>query len=163
MGNTGADRTHFFLLRGYFKQNAGYNSSYCAITMTSYQQRRIVLIELGYTTYDDYLRSTLWGSIRATVLKRCKSKCEVCPQQIATEVHHKSYNHSAMAGSTLGDLVGICRSCHQCAEFHPNGDKRTHEEVNMRILAAMMNFKSIKKNRQLQNKALKRRCYSGHR
>jgi len=81
-----------------------------------YKQRDAVLRDMGYESYDAYLRSPLWKRIRARLLKKCDT-C-VCGAP-ATEFHHRSYKRRYLEGrgKIYKFIVPICRQCHAEIEF----------------------------------------------
>ncbi|MEN9767540.1 MAG: hypothetical protein RLZZ32_1500, partial [Cyanobacteriota bacterium] len=62
--------------------------------------------------YSDYLGSTYWANVRATVLHRAGYKCERCGQDSALQVHHKSYCARHTELENLHLLEVLCRACH---------------------------------------------------
>lgn len=92
-----------------------------------YGRRGLILIEMGYKTYKDYLGSDEWARIRGNVLIADNHQCRCCGAP-ATEVHHTSYNIWALRGGTLDDLHAICRKCHKEVEFNGR-DKRTPADM----------------------------------
>lgn len=78
--------------------------------------RERVLSALGFTTYNAYLLSPLWRSIRTRAMTRFRWRCRLC-QDKATEVHHLDYLDSTMRGRNPGSLVPVCHGCHEWIEF----------------------------------------------
>ena len=62
-------------------------------------------------TYLRYLRSSAWAAKRRQVLERDGYRCQAWVQHVATEVHHKSYEH--FGDELLDDLISFCRACHE--------------------------------------------------
>jgi hypothetical protein len=71
---------------------------------------------LGFDSYDAYLRSPLWASIRMRVLERCETKCEVCRKKMAAQVHHRAYDPATLKGDSIHALTATCFGCHIKAE-----------------------------------------------
>lgn len=93
-------------------------------TRKYYQRRLKVLNHLGYDTYQAYLLSPLWSSIRASILERDAFKCRLCGAG-ATQVHHRSYSERILTGERLDDsLLSLCAECHIRLEFQKDGKKR---------------------------------------
>lgn len=88
----------------------------------TYEKRNQLLLDMGYTCYDDYLSSSLWQSIRARALYRYGGLCRFCLNS-ATEVHHLRYDSATLLGKTLTALVPLCRRCHHKLEFSKRGRK----------------------------------------
>ncbi len=94
--------------------------------------RQNILYSLGFNTYENYLNSELWGTIRTRVFERDGHKCISC-HSWATQVHHTNYSKDTMTGQDISGLISVCRNCHKMAEF--NGKQKTSiYEANRRIL-----------------------------
>lgn len=66
--------------------------------------------------YSQYLLTPLWRNKRALVLNRAGGMCEGCLTNMATEVHHLTYDR--VGEEMLFDLVAICKECHN--QIHRN-------------------------------------------
>ena len=80
--------------------------------------------ELGFRSYDAYINSRLWWSIRQIVLERDGKCCQVCgtPSKI---VHHIDYTRIIMLGQgNQHELITLCEPCHNFVEQ----DKRVSEK-----------------------------------
>lgn len=86
-----------------------------------YQKRNRILKELGYLSYDAYLRSPLWRSIRARVLA-ANPLCWICDDP-ATEPHHMSYTRAGLMGTCLKTIISICHYCHRTIEYDDQRNK----------------------------------------
>lgn len=77
-------------------------------------QRRHDLYHMGRAEwrawYAQYLASAEWAERRRKVLERCMFVCEACVSDMATEVHHLTYDR--VGYEELDDLMGVCRACH---------------------------------------------------
>jgi hypothetical protein len=62
-------------------------------------------------TYLRYLRSDEWREKRRLVLERDGYRRQLWLQHVATEVHHKSYEH--LGHKSLEDFISLCRACHK--------------------------------------------------
>lgn len=69
------------------------------------------LIALGFSSYDEYLGSPLWLSIRRRVLEFFEGKCADCRRD-ASQVHHLRYNIANLSGRSLKGLLALCKRCH---------------------------------------------------
>lgn len=70
-----------------------------------------------FIDYNKYLDSPQWREKRARVLKRDGGLCQCCLKNMATQVHHKSYEFVDLKGSEPAfDLVAICGPCHEQIE-----------------------------------------------
>jgi 5-methylcytosine-specific restriction endonuclease McrA len=85
------------------------------MTPEQYQQRAESLRTLGFSSYQDYLRSPIWRFVRGLVMKRCRGQCESCRINRASQVHHTSYSVKVLLGHKLKRLVGVCDMCHEMA------------------------------------------------
>lgn len=90
-----------------------------AISREEFLQRKESLESLYFHSYQDYLDSELWDSIRKKVMSRDKKLCK-CGSR-ATQVHHKSYDLTTMKGKDLSKLVAICEECHLHTHFYREG------------------------------------------
>ncbi len=76
--------------------------------------------ELGFRTYDAYIKSRLWWNIRQLVLERDGRCCQVCGTPSKT-IHHIDYTKTVMLGQ--GDqhqLITLCEPCHVFVEQDKN-------------------------------------------
>lgn len=97
-----------------------------------YTARNLFLRKRGYASYEDYLQSEVWKSIKAAVLDRTP-KCEVCTGD-ASIIHHAKYSASTLFDSDDPALVSMCNGCHQLIEFANDGKKLDWSEVNDKLL-----------------------------
>lgn len=70
----------------------------------------------GFQDYRDYLSSPLWREIRLRVFQSRGTKCKVCREAEATQIHHERYTPENLSGKSLADLVPICPACHEFIE-----------------------------------------------
>ena len=96
--------------------------------MGAYHKRNLRLKDMGFESYEDYLRSDLWRCIRAYVL-RDNAKCARCGLR-ATQVHHKMYTIGILEGRHDKFLLPVCKKCHHDSEFDMDGNKRSMRSVN---------------------------------
>lgn len=82
----------------------------------TYEQRNILLRELGYPTYAIYLESQLWSFIRHHAYRIHGHNCRLCPRR-ATTIHHLSYTRAVLLGDDLSLLAPLCHRCHNEVEF----------------------------------------------
>lgn len=62
-------------------------------------------------TYQDYLRTDHWRSIRARKLQQSDYKCQLCGCKESLEVHHNTY--CRVGSEDMSDLIVLCRECHE--------------------------------------------------
>jgi len=97
--------------------------------MNTYGDRNRVLLSMGFSSYQEYLLSPLWASIRERALIEHGSICRLCGEK-ATQFHHLGYGRDVLAGRTLHQLVPLCSPCHERVEFEPRARKRTLIEAH---------------------------------
>lgn len=140
--------------------------------MYEYAMRNIVLADMGYTSYEEYLKSKLWVRIRKKVLAKTQGKCSVC-RDPANEVHHTSYDRKTLEGKNLKRLRPLCRSCHDIGEFNTEGKKMTLHQANQRLeLYEKPNLKPSTKTTEItttciecgkhKNYIIRKRCSKCH-
>ena len=66
-----------------------------------------------YGQYDKYINSDNWkkSDVRLQKLKIANYICEVCNENSANEVHHKTYEN--FKNEKAEDLLAICTDCHE--------------------------------------------------
>ena len=116
-----------------------------------YSQRSNNVQVLGFRSYEEYLASALWRSIKARVLKTA-AECLSCGAR-ATALHHTAYDLDTLRGNSTSSLVPTCRRCHNKAE-HIAAVSRTdpYDKLASATLALLTGeFKSLKQsNKQRQ-------------
>lgn len=95
--------------------------------MKCYEKRSDKLIEIGYSSYQDYLKSEEWKEIRNKKLNKFPI-CLICSSK-SSQVHHMSYDCLTLLGVHLHRLVALCGVCHEKIEFDGKR-KRTVKEAN---------------------------------
>jgi hypothetical protein len=100
--------------------------------MREYEERDQLLRDLGFHSYQHYLNSPLWKSIRRRALSKCGSQCLLCGVR-GTNVHHTEYSLATIRGKKINTLVVLCRTCHELAEFGTGGKKLPLSEANARL------------------------------
>ena len=99
--------------------------------------RGVLLKQLGFSSYNEYLSSDLWAEIRARILSRDNHICVVCSKR-ATQVHHRSYRWFVLKGECDADLASMCKGCHFSIEFDTNtGEKRPASKVDGKFRRAV--------------------------
>jgi rRNA maturation protein Nop10 len=93
----------------------------------NYKSRRKVLKRLGFKSYQAYLASPLWRSVREQVYALKGDRCTICGSP-ATELHHNRYHRKDLLGLTLDNIHPLCRECHEEIEFD-NGHKSTLDQA----------------------------------
>lgn len=128
--------------------------------MVDYEQRDRILQELGFNSYELYLLSPLWKSIRLKQFCR-HNKCLICNGK-AEVVHHTTYRKKVLEGKSHAGLVSLCHACHQLIEIAENGWKRTLKSSNEKLrelthkkVAYHKDKKKQKQSTKVQYKCLK--------
>lgn len=102
----------------------------------TYEDRNIIIKDMGYANYHDYLASPLWIEIRDRVYTEKGGKCIVC-ENIAQVIHHRGYGRDVLEGKTLSPLVPLCHKCHKNIEFTENDIKRSLNEVDAKLMVLL--------------------------
>jgi len=87
--------------------------------MRCYAKRDARLEFLGHKTYQAYLASEDWNTIRKEKLDLC-STC-ICGKK-ANQVHHIRYDTPVLLGLLPDFLISLCAKCHLLIEF--NGSEK---------------------------------------
>lgn len=108
--------------------------------MQAYKDRDILLLELGFRSYTDYLNSSLWMGIRHRCFKTMPNCC-ICSQE--TEViHHRRYDRDILLGKSAAGLIPLCHTCHDVIEL--DGRKKLSlEEANTKLDRLICKVKKI--------------------
>ncbi len=65
--------------------------------------------------YHDYLQGPEWRAKREWALERAERRCQVCNNAERLHVHHRTYEN--LGAELPGDLVVLCRPCHELYHF----------------------------------------------
>jgi hypothetical protein len=79
-----------------------------------YGKRKSALRRLGFNSYDSYLKSKLWASIKIRLnRKHNNKKCRFCSNP-RYAYHHLKYNYPILKGkaSALKWIIPTCKKCH---------------------------------------------------
>lgn len=90
----------------------------------TYLDRNRTVREIGFNSYEEYLASDLWASIRQKTFQVKGDDCYLCEGK-ANHVHHVGYGRAAMIGENLSPLIPLCKICHYKVEFDTKEGKRT--------------------------------------
>lgn len=85
----------------------------------TYADRDKYLKMLGFISYEKYLESDLWSTIRRLVYQRDGFACGTLATKCLAplEAHHVSYRLPVLLGIDPGAIVTVCWKCHQRLEF----------------------------------------------
>lgn len=92
------------------------------------------LADLGYPSYEAYLRSEHWQDVRRRYRESGRpQRCVGCDNP-RYELHHRSY--ARIGCEHLNDLIPLCRDCHEKVHaFHKaHGTLITHVHVALRAI-----------------------------
>ncbi len=103
-----------------------------ALCKKCYSDRSKNLTIMGYSSYSQYLRSQLWKNIRQNILNRDNNLCFVCGK-FGNQIHHMSYDLSALNGLDATKLKCLCGNCHRAIEFKKTGEKLPIDRVNSKM------------------------------
>lgn len=88
---------------------------------------------LGYVSYKSYLGSKHWKSKRREYYEsNLPQHCLICRHE-RFEIHHRSYVR--MGDEALGDLIPLCRICHQ----------KVHKYIDENVVPLSHTHKAIRK------------------
>lgn len=104
----------------------------CLYSGFSYQSREIHLKEIGFGSYQAYLKSDLWKKVRSAVYKAKGDRCFRCSEK-AEVIHHTRYHKNDLLGKTLLFLFPVCSKCHEYIEFSKKGKKVDVNTANCRF------------------------------
>ena len=68
--------------------------------------------------YVDFLKTKYWQRIRKQILKRDNDTCQKCGSHVNLHVHHLTYKHHLIEHRFLGDMITLCKSCHEKQPNH---------------------------------------------
>lgn len=83
---------------------------------------------LGFSSYQQYLKSPLWQAVKCKVFAVNGKECLLCNNPAST-VHHRKYTALTLIGEQLNYLSPICNSCHKMIEFDTDGSKLASDDV----------------------------------
>lgn len=74
-------------------------------------KRNIILKQLGYSSFNDYLNSNHWNLIKQNYKSSGRPlNCYICNSN-NTQIHHKTYKN--IGKESLDDLVTTCNNCYE--------------------------------------------------
>ena len=76
---------------------------------------------LQQMSYQEYLETPEWKSLRNKALERDGHRCRVCNSDRQLDVHHRTYQRCR--NENVEDLTTLCRPCHEL--FTKNGKLAT--------------------------------------
>lgn len=109
--------------------------------MTAFQKRDDLLIEMGYLSYQEYLKSELWEYVKSQLERQENvDKCWACLSKTGLVWHHTTYSLHVLVGnikqrSVLPEVVRVCCQCHRAIHFVGEMFIEDMSIVNERLLA----------------------------
>jgi len=85
---------------------------------------------LGFTTYQAYLCSPMWKTIRR---RNIRKTCELCGGP-PHSLHHIKYDIATMRGLKPWNLVTLCSNCHNKCHFDESGKKEPFHRVSSKSI-----------------------------
>ena len=85
------------------------------------------------STYNQYLKSEQWQSLRKKVIGRAHGICEGCGNKTATDVHHLTYHR--LGNEMLFDLVAVCKDCHIAIHKQSKAATDANYEMGLALMA----------------------------
>lgn len=82
----------------------------------SFRQRKMQLLRLGFNSYQEYINSDIWKTLKQEVkdLRRFDLCCLICGSFNKLSMHHTSYLHlCGDAEEQANFLVPLCSKCHR--------------------------------------------------
>jgi hypothetical protein len=105
--------------------------------------------ELGYSDYDEYLRSPHWIDLRRRwIAKGFPWACFCCGGTNRLVLHHASYDR--LGAERLTDLVCLCWSCHR-------GLHNFAKHHRVKLTHAHFAYKAFKEGRPFRRERKRRR------
>ena len=101
------------------------------VNFCPYEERDSLLGSLGFKSYQHYLSSSLWKSIREEVLQE-HPDCFGCGEA-ANQIHHTRYSARVLKGEERRSLKTVCSSCHRKAEYEGKNKIKNLGHVNERL------------------------------
>ena len=111
--------------------------------------------------YQQYLNSDEWKEVRELVKERDGYRCLLCnaiedkENKVFLSVHHRTYENKFNERDHLGDLVTMCRSCHDISHNIEKFKKMQKEYLSAKK-QVNTEIKEIKEDFEKQNKDLKK-------
>lgn len=59
-----------------------------------------------------YYESPYWNMVRGLLMYQRGGKCEKCASPSRLQAHHKTYDHLFSELSHMGDMMLLCKECH---------------------------------------------------
>lgn len=119
-------------------------------TKNQFRARNWRLNKLGYTLYQDYLRSDEWANIKIYAFSKVEfQKCYICGATTNLILHHRTYTKIRLKSmrKQIQALVSLCANCHH--EVHE--DNLTNKNRGLSASVRCIKRKQNKNNAQIQS------------
>ncbi len=87
------------------------------------QQKNAAYRRMKNMPYQDFLKTAYWKTIRDYVVHRHNGNCQSCLSSRAIDVHHRTYRNHGREHINLGDLMPVCRQCHEILHERFDGNR----------------------------------------
>lgn len=77
----------------------------------------IVAKHIKEMDYYDFLKTPYWKAVADRVKYRANFKCQICNSSENLNVHHRTYDNHGKEIYHLGDLICLCKACHEKHHF----------------------------------------------
>jgi hypothetical protein len=90
------------------------------------------LSQLGFRSYDEYLRSDHWRKVR----RRCRKvealrRCYICRSENDIQLHHRNYTFLGREGASEAHLIALCGFHHQALHQEFNAKVKTRPQTSL--------------------------------
>lgn len=100
--------------------------------------------------YEEFLKSLYWQHVRRSIFRRFRLSvigvvCEYCglkDRMVPLDIHHRTYEHQGDELNHLGDLIVLCRKCHE--KQHENGTVNQQRVTNPVETQIPMHYRALK-------------------
>ena len=110
--------------------------------------RNKALKEMGFKSYNDYLKSDIWIKTKIVWYKAKKRKpaywgsCNLCGSKSNLVLHHMNYKFNNICKPTLVGKITLCEYCHN--DFH----KYSFANLKKNIHGALRMYKKYEKSKK---------------
>ena len=92
-------------------------------------------------TYDKYLKTNHWRTLRKTIAERDKYTCQSCKKVFKSKFHIHHLTYKRIGSELPEDLVFYCEECHNAVhgskKTTPNVSRKSREEELRKIISRL--------------------------
>lgn len=99
------------------------------------EQKQQAFQRIKAMPYPEFLDTIYWKTVRDFVVERHGGNCQSCLSARAVNVHHRTYENHGREHLHLGDLMPVCRTCHEILH-----EKIERGELHQRIDSIFRTF-----------------------